>query len=77
MTQGGSLVEDTYDWYAQDAQGNVWYLGEDTKEYENGKVVEHGGLLDGRGRRSAGRHRHAGGAAAWDGLPPGVLRGRG
>jgi hypothetical protein len=39
VTQGGALVEDTYDWYAQDAQGNVWYLGEDTKEYENGKVV--------------------------------------
>ena len=34
----GALVEDTLDWYAQDAKGNVWYLGEDTKEYENGKV---------------------------------------
>jgi hypothetical protein len=34
----GSLVEDTYDWYAQDDKGNIWYLGEDTKEYENGKV---------------------------------------
>jgi hypothetical protein len=39
VTQDGELVEDTYDWYAQDAAGNVWYLGEDTKEYENGKVV--------------------------------------
>jgi hypothetical protein len=37
--QDGSLVEDTYDWYAQDDQGNIWYLGEDTKEYENGKVT--------------------------------------
>jgi hypothetical protein len=35
----GSLVEDTYDWYAQDDKGNIWYLGEDTKEYENGKVA--------------------------------------
>jgi hypothetical protein len=35
----GKLSEDTYDWYAQDRAGNVWYLGEDTKEYENGKVV--------------------------------------
>jgi hypothetical protein len=35
----GALVEDTYDWYAQDLDGNVWYLGEDTKEYENGAVV--------------------------------------
>jgi len=29
----GVLKEDTYDWYAQDKQGNVWYFGEDTKEY--------------------------------------------
>jgi len=35
----GELVEDTRDWYAQDRQGNVWYFGENTKEYENGKVV--------------------------------------
>lgn len=35
----GDLVEDTDDWYAQDADGNVWYLGEDTKELENGEVV--------------------------------------
>lgn len=34
-----SLREDTYDWYAQDSAGNVWYLGEDTKEYEHGVVV--------------------------------------
>jgi len=39
VTQDGQLVEDTYDWYAQDAKGNVWYLGEDTKEYDNGKVT--------------------------------------
>jgi hypothetical protein len=35
----GTLAEDTFDWYAQDPQGNVWYLGEDTKEYEDGEVV--------------------------------------
>jgi hypothetical protein len=35
----GELVEDTFDWYAQDAAGNVWYLGEDTKELEDGVVV--------------------------------------
>ena len=39
VSEDGRLVEDTYDWYAQDADGNVWYLGEDTKEYEDGKVV--------------------------------------
>lgn len=38
VRQGGQLSEDTFDWYAQDSQGNVWYLGEDTTEYESGKV---------------------------------------
>jgi hypothetical protein len=38
VTEDGEPVEDTFDWYAQDADGNIWYLGEDTKEYENGKV---------------------------------------
>src|SRR5215510_3108582 len=34
------LVEDTFDWYAQDKQGNVWYFGEDTKELDkNGNVI--------------------------------------
>ena len=28
----GAVVEDTLDYYAQDKAGNVWYLGEDTKE---------------------------------------------
>jgi len=32
----GELVEDTFDWFAQDRAGNVWYLGEDTQEYEQG-----------------------------------------
>jgi membrane-associated phospholipid phosphatase len=39
VSEDGEVVEDTFDWYAQDKWGNVWYLGEDTKEYENGKVV--------------------------------------
>jgi hypothetical protein len=34
----GDVLESTLDWYAQDKDGNVWYFGEDTKEYENGKV---------------------------------------
>ena len=37
VTEGDQVVEDTYDWYAQDAEGNLWYFGEDTTEYENGK----------------------------------------
>jgi hypothetical protein len=32
-------VEDTQDWFAQDTDGNVWYLGEDTKELDHGQVV--------------------------------------
>jgi hypothetical protein len=39
VTHDGEKIEDTFDWYAQDADGNLWYLGEDTKEYENGKVA--------------------------------------
>jgi hypothetical protein len=35
----GELTEDTFDWYAQDSDGNVWYLGEDSREMENGQVV--------------------------------------
>jgi hypothetical protein len=35
----GELVEDTWDWFAQDAEGNVWYLGEDSHEYEEGEAI--------------------------------------
>ena len=37
---GGRLSERTRDWYAQDADGNVWYFGEDTAELDRqGRVV--------------------------------------
>src|SRR5207342_2710858 len=39
----GALEERTSDWYAQDAAGNVWYFGEDTKEYKNGVVTSTAG----------------------------------
>ena len=39
VTEDGELIEDTKDWYAQDADGNVWYMGEDTAEFEEGKVT--------------------------------------
>jgi len=35
---GGQVTEDTFDWYAQDKYGNVWYMGEDAKQYKNGVV---------------------------------------
>jgi hypothetical protein len=43
VTENGEQVEVTDDWYAQDRCGNVWYLGEATAEYENGKVVSREG----------------------------------
>jgi hypothetical protein len=43
VTSDGELVEDTFDWYAQDKDGNLWYLGEDTTEFENGKPVTKAG----------------------------------
>jgi hypothetical protein len=43
----GEVTEDTFDWYAQDVDGNVWYMGEDTKEYDGGKVVSTEGSWEG------------------------------
>ena len=51
------LIEETYDWYAQDKEGNVWYFGEDSKEYENGNVVSTEGSWE----------------AGIDGAKPGVI----
>jgi hypothetical protein len=42
----GELVEKTWDWFAQDLRGNVWYFGEDTAEYEDGKVVSRSGAWE-------------------------------
>jgi hypothetical protein len=30
----GLLIEDTFDWYAQDDDGNVWYMGEEVTDFE-------------------------------------------
>ena len=32
VSRAGKPIERTYDWYAQDKQGNVWYMGEDSRE---------------------------------------------
>jgi hypothetical protein len=37
------LIEDTDDWYAQDRQGNVWYMGEIARNYEDGRLSDLGG----------------------------------
>jgi hypothetical protein len=42
----GEIIEDTYDWYAQDRAGNVWYLGEDTAEFEAGKITTREGSFE-------------------------------
>jgi len=53
----GELTEETFDWYAQDRDGNVWYFGEDSREYENGEVVSTAGSWE----------------AGLDGAQPGII----
>jgi hypothetical protein len=57
VTEEGQLVEKTDDWYAQDKAGNIWYLGEATTEYEDGKPVSTEGSFE----------------AGVDGAQPGVI----
>lgn len=57
VTQDGAIIEDTFDWYAQDSAGTIWYLGEDTAEFENGIVTSTEGSFE----------------AGVDGALPGVL----
>jgi hypothetical protein len=42
VSSGGRLAEDTFDWYAQDTAGNIWYLGEDTSKFEHGATSKEG-----------------------------------
>ena len=46
VSEDGVPVEITDDWYAQDTHGNIWYLGEDTTEYENGKPKSKAGSFE-------------------------------
>ena len=46
VSENGKPVEVTDDWYAQDKAGNVWYLGEQTAEYEDGKVTSTEGSFE-------------------------------
>jgi|CXWL01.1.fsa_nt_gi hypothetical protein len=39
LRESGELVEDTDDWYAQDKDGNVWYMGELSQSFEDGELV--------------------------------------
>lgn len=52
---GGRLLEKTFDYYAQDDQGNVWYLAEDTTEYRpNGTTTTAGSWQTGVGGAKPG-----------------------
>jgi len=42
----GQTIEDTYDWYAQDKDGNVWYMGEDVSNYEDGMLEDKEGSFE-------------------------------
>jgi len=46
VSENGTPVEVTDDWYAQDSAGNIWYLGEYVTNYNNGKVVDHAGSFE-------------------------------
>jgi hypothetical protein len=50
----GKVLEHTFDWYGQDTAGNVWYLGENTKEYDHGEVSTEGSWEAGKHGASAG-----------------------
>ena len=39
VKEDGKVTEDTFDWYAQDKDGNVWYFGEISQEFEEGELV--------------------------------------
>ena len=52
---GGVTKEETYDWYAQDTAGNVWYFGEDTKEFlPKGVISSEGSWMAGVNNAQAG-----------------------
>jgi hypothetical protein len=40
VSENGKPVERTDDWYAQDKQGNVWYMGELSLEKQHGRFVK-------------------------------------
>jgi len=40
VSENGRPIERTLDFYAQDKQGNVWYLGEDSFELKQGRFVK-------------------------------------
>jgi hypothetical protein len=54
VSEEGKPVEVTDDWYAQDSDGSVWYFGEDTVSYEDGKPDRSGSFEAGVDGADAG-----------------------
>ena len=77
VTEDGEVIEDTFDWYAQDADGTVWYLGEDTAEFEDGEVATREGSFEAGVDGALPGVIMPAEPAVGHGLPAGVLRGRG
>ncbi|HEU4807223.1 MAG TPA: hypothetical protein VFT01_03105 [Homoserinimonas sp.] len=46
VSMAGEILEDTFDWYAQDSRGTIWYLGEDTAEFEDGELTSREGSFE-------------------------------
>jgi hypothetical protein len=46
VTTDGQPVEDTFDWYAQDRDGNVWYFGEAVRNFEDGRFEDTDGSFE-------------------------------
>jgi hypothetical protein len=42
----GELIEETFDWYTQDKEGNVWYFGEETYEVFDGEIENTNGAWE-------------------------------
>jgi hypothetical protein len=59
VKESGRLAEDTFDWYAQDKEGNVWYFGEATRAFEGGGVSTEGSWEGGVNGAEPGIIMHA------------------
>lgn len=57
VRKNGKLIEDTFDWYAQDRNGTVWYFGEDSREMDGDRVL----------------NRHGSWEAGVNGARPGII----
>ena len=46
VSENGKPVEITDDWYAQDAAGNIWYLGEAVRNFTDGRLADREGSFE-------------------------------